>query len=68
MQEDPGQRTIFQLVGRRWRLKPGGEWGDASPRSQLVMIGLIGSVDADWLERMIIIFVVEKIDEISPKQ
>ena len=54
LREDPDRRTIFQLVGKRWSLKPGGEWGDAPPRSQLVMIGLIGSVDADWLERMVI--------------
>jgi len=53
LREDPDRRTIFQLVGKRWSLKPGGEWGDTSPRSQLVMIGLIGSIDADWLEETI---------------
>jgi G3E family GTPase len=51
LKEDADHRVVFQLVGKRWSLKPGGEWGDASPRSQLVMIGLSGSIDADWLER-----------------
>jgi len=53
LRENPDQRHIFQLVGKRWSLKPGGEWGDTSPRSQLVIIGLSGSIDADWLEETI---------------
>lgn len=47
--DDADHRTIFQLVGKRWSLKPGGGWGDAQPRSQLVMIGLPHSIDAEWL-------------------
>ena len=54
LQEDPNQRFVFQLVGRRWSLKPGGEWGAARPGSRLVMIGLPGSIDANWLERTVI--------------
>jgi G3E family GTPase len=53
LQENPKQRHMFQLVGKRWSLKPGGDWGDAQPTSRLVMIGLLGSIDADWLERLI---------------
>lgn len=55
LQEDPNQRFVFQLVGRRWSLKPGGDWSDAQPASRLVMIGLPGSIDANWLEHMIML-------------
>jgi len=51
--EDPAHRTIFQLVGKRWSLKPGGEWGETPPRTQLVMIGLPGSIDEAWLAGMV---------------
>ena len=54
LRENPGQRTIFQLVGKRWSLEPGGDWGSAQPSSQLLMIALPGSIDANWLEQMII--------------
>jgi G3E family GTPase len=53
LKEDPDRRAIFQLVGKRWSLKPGSEWGTAQPGSQVVMIGLPGSIDANRLERMI---------------
>ncbi len=49
--ETPKHRTIFQLVGKRWNLKPGDAWDDAPPRSQVVIIGLPGSIDAKWLEQ-----------------
>jgi G3E family GTPase len=47
--DDADHRTIFQLVGKRWSLKRGGGWGEVQPRSQLVMIGLPRSIDAEWL-------------------
>jgi G3E family GTPase len=53
LRENPGQRTIFQLVGKRWSLRPGGDWGDLQPDSRLVMIGLPGSLDAGRLEEML---------------
>jgi G3E family GTPase len=53
LREDPDQRTIFQLVGKRWSLRPGGDWGDLQPGSRLVMIGLPGSLDAGSLEEML---------------
>lgn len=49
--ETPQHRTIFQLVGKRWSLKTGDAWDDAPPCSQLVVIGLPGSIDAKWLEQ-----------------
>lgn len=53
LREAPERRTIFQLVGRRWSLKPGDPWGGEQPRTQLVLIGLPGSVDDNRLETML---------------
>jgi G3E family GTPase len=38
--EKPTHRTLFQLVGKRWSLKPYREWGEEPRSSRLVMIGL----------------------------
>ena len=38
--ERPTHRTIFQLVGKRSSLEPGGEWGEGPRTSRLAMIGL----------------------------
>jgi G3E family GTPase len=54
LRENPEQRTIFQLVGKRWNLEPGGDWGSTQPSSQLVMIALPGSIDASRLHQMIL--------------
>jgi G3E family GTPase len=54
LRENPEQRTIFQLVGKRWSLEPGGGWGSTQPSSQLVMIALPGSIDANRLHQMIL--------------
>jgi G3E family GTPase len=48
--EAPEQRFVFQLVGNRWTLKPGGDWAGRKSRSQLVMIGLPGSIDSGWVQ------------------
>ena len=49
MDDAPGIRTVFQLTGKRWTLRPGDPWGDEPPRSRLVAIGLAGSASAiDW--------------------
>jgi G3E family GTPase len=47
LQEDPGQRHIFQLVGKRWSLKAGDAWDDEQPTSKVVMIGVSGSMDSE---------------------
>ena len=39
-------RYVLQLVGRRFSIEADRPWGDATPGSQLVVIGLPGSVDA----------------------
>lgn len=53
LREAPERRTVFQLVSRRWSLKPGEPWRSEQPRTQLVLIGLPGSIDEDWLEAML---------------
>lgn len=51
--DEAEQRFIFQLVGKRWHIKPSGEWAGREPCSQLVLIGLPGSIDPTWLQRRI---------------
>ena len=43
-EDDPGRRQVFQLVGRRWSVVPGAPWGETPPRSEVVLIGLPGSL------------------------
>ena len=50
LREDPANRYLLQLVGRRYAIEAHGPWGDAAPSSRLVVIGLPGSVDADALD------------------
>jgi len=37
-------RVIFQLVGKRWEFAQGEGWADQTPQSNVVLIGLPGSV------------------------
>ena len=46
LREDPQRRYVLQLVGRRYSIEADRPWGEATPASQLVVIGLPGSVDA----------------------
>jgi len=43
--EAPDQRAILQVVGRRADIALGEAWGDVRPRTQIVAIGAIGSID-----------------------
>ena len=45
LREDPATRYVLQLVGRRYSIEADRPWGDALPGSQIVVIGLPGSVD-----------------------
>jgi G3E family GTPase len=45
LEDDRDRRYIYQQVGSRWSLVPGQAWGDASPSTQLVVIGRQGSTD-----------------------
>jgi G3E family GTPase len=49
LREDPASRYVLQVVGRRFSVLPDRPWRDDSPASQLVVIGLAGSVDKRWL-------------------
>jgi G3E family GTPase len=50
LREDAASRYVLQVVGRRFSIVADRPWGDDAPASQLVVIGLPGSVDADALE------------------
>jgi G3E family GTPase len=45
LNEDPGRRYVFQLIGRRRALTPDRAWGDEPARTQIVIIGLAGHID-----------------------
>ena len=49
LREDPASRFVLQVVGRRFSVLPDRPWRDDTPASQLVVIGLPGSVDKRWL-------------------
>ncbi|HEV2060688.1 MAG TPA: GTP-binding protein [Solirubrobacteraceae bacterium] len=49
LREDPERRYILQLVGRRYSIEADRAWGEVPPQSQLVVIGLQGSIDAGAL-------------------
>ena len=49
LREDPASRYVLQVVGRRFSVLPDRPWRDDAPASQLVVIGLPGSVDKRWL-------------------
>ncbi len=50
LREDPGNRYLLQLVGRRYTVRCDQPWDGATPGSRLVLIGLPGSVDAARLD------------------
>lgn len=45
LQEDPSNRYVLQAVGRRFSIEADRPWGNEAPLSQLVVIGLPGSVE-----------------------
>ena len=47
LQENPNQRQIFQLVGKRWSIEAGEPWGDTRPESKIVAIGLRDQIHQD---------------------
>lgn len=50
LHENPKERYIFQLVGKRWSIKADDPWEDEQPATKLVMISLSRCVDLSWLE------------------
>ena len=49
----PQRRAVLQVVGRRVDISIQEEWGQRSPRTQIVAIGAAGSIDASLLEKTI---------------
>ena len=49
--EDLGHRHLLQRVGQRWTLTCGQAWGEASPGTTLVFIGVPGSVESAEIEK-----------------
>jgi G3E family GTPase len=47
----PQRRAVLHVVGRRVDVSLQDEWGQRSPRTQIVAIGAAGSIDASLLEQ-----------------
>src|SRR5271165_5845136 len=46
----PQRRAVLQVVGRRVDISLQDDWGERTPRTQIVAIGAVGSIDASLLE------------------
>jgi G3E family GTPase len=46
----PSQRAVLQVVGRRVDISIQEDWGERTPRTQIVAIGAAGRLDASLLE------------------
>jgi len=52
LDETPQQRTLLQLVGKRWRLVPDRNWQtDEVPGSEIIVLGLPGNFDVAVLQQ-----------------
>ena len=51
LEELPGFRYVLQMVGKRYHLGETGPWGEELPRSEIILIGADGGIDADSLRR-----------------
>src|SRR5208282_5816307 len=49
--DEPQRRVVLQVVGRRVDISLQDEWGQRVPRTQIVVIGAAGSIDANLLEK-----------------
>jgi Cobalamin synthesis protein cobW C-terminal domain len=47
----PQQRAVLQVVGRRVDISSPDDWGERTPRAQMVAIGAAGSIDTSMLEK-----------------
>jgi G3E family GTPase len=48
--DSPQRRAVLQVVGRRVDVSLQEEWGERTPRTQIVAIGAAGSIDASLME------------------
>ncbi len=65
-QDAPQRRGLLHVVGKRVRLTVGEAWGDETPRSQLVVIGAAGSIDAADLQRRLEACLAENVPSPQP--
>lgn len=56
----PDNMVILQMVGKRASLTLAGEWGDETPRTQIVMISSHGGMDAEMLRTQLEACIVEE--------
>jgi G3E family GTPase len=49
--EVPKRRAVLQVVGRRVDISLQEEWGQRAPRTQIVVIGALGGIDANLLQK-----------------
>jgi len=47
----PQQRAVLQVVGRRVDISLQDEWGERTPRTQIVVIGAVNSLDPEQLQQ-----------------
>jgi G3E family GTPase len=50
--DEPQRRAVLQVVGRRVDISLQDEWGQRPPRTQIVVIGAAGGIDAHLLEKV----------------
>jgi G3E family GTPase len=53
LEEDPGRRYVFQLVGGRWSLEAAEPWEEEVRRSRITLIGPASGIDERWLDMTI---------------
>ncbi len=51
LEELPGYKVLLQMVGKRSALTDVGRWGSEDPYSEIIVIGSLGSLNADALQR-----------------
>ena len=47
LEELPEYTVVLQMVGKRSNLRDAGRWGSATPKTELVMIGIEDGLDGD---------------------
>lgn len=53
LREHPERAAVLQVLGTRWSLQPGPLWGVRRPQTQVVVIGLPGTLDDQFLNALL---------------
>ena len=64
--ETPAQRAILQVVGRRVNISWQDEWGERTPRTQIVVIGAVNCVDPENFRQIFDLTVSKTRAELTP--